>query len=379
MKQKLMLVVLVAAMMVVSGASLAIAKVSGTCDNCHTMHNSQDGSAVVATGPNRALTKGGCVGCHTGTNDGSNVIPYVMSSGAPTYGTNTLAGGNFYWVAGATGTDSMGHNVATDSLADPDALALDASNMPPGFDTTIAGNAGVGTGSWTATQLTCAGTYGCHGSRAVVTTDDFVAMSGAHHGANDAGAYRDGATLADSYRFLNTIKGVEDADREYTVAADDHNQYHGDDRTSAEIASDTPADTTTISALCAQCHGDFHSNAGGIAYNNNVGNSWLRHPTDIDMNEPGIGAEYAAYGGAGTNAYVPEAPVAKVVSDDTVLATVLGGAASDDAIVTCISCHRAHGSPYADLMRWNYPTVNNAASGASTTGCFQCHTTKDDA
>jgi len=297
-----------------------------------------------------------------------------MDTGA-TYGTDTLAGGNFRWVV--AGPDSTGHNVATDSLVGADALALDASNLPPGYDDAQALAAGVVNANWSTNQLTCAGTFGCHGLRDGTATydDEFVAMSGAHHGAEGATAYRAGGTLADSYRFLDGIKGVEDPDREFSVSAADHNQYHGDARTSAEIAADVPADATTISALCGQCHGDFHSNNGGIAYGNDISNSWLRHPTDIDMNHAGIGPEYADYGGAGTNAYVPEAPVASIVTDDTVLPDVLDVAG--DAIVTCISCHRAHGSPYADLMRWDYPTVNSAGGGASSAGCFQCHTTKD--
>jgi predicted CXXCH cytochrome family protein len=41
-----------------------------------------------------------------------------------------------------------------------------------------------------------------------------------------------------------------------------------------------------------------------------------------------------------------------------------------DAIVTCISCHRAHGSPYYKLLRWDY-------AGSISTGCAYCHTSKD--
>ncbi len=294
------------------------------------------------------------------------------------YGTNTLAGGDFYWVATAGGdAEAKGHNVVTESLSARDTAAFTATGLPPGFDGAIATAADVGS-TWATNDLTCAGTYGCHGNPAL-GSDDFVAMSGAHHGAEAATAYRAGGSLADSYRFLLGIKGVEDADWEFTSAADDHNQYHGDARDSAQIASDTPADATTISALCARCHGDFHSNDGGIAYLNDITNSWLRHPTDFDMNASGGTSEYASYGGA-TNAYQVEAPVASEVADATVRATVLQSAG--DAIVTCISCHRAHGSPHDDLMRWDYDPATTAmiagTTSAGNAGCFNCHTTKDD-
>jgi hypothetical protein len=37
-----------------------------------------------------------------------------------------------------------------------------------------------------------------------------------------------------------------------------------------------------------------------------------------------------------------------------------------DARVFCLSCHRAHASPYSDAMRWDY--------GLSPAGCLECHT-----
>ncbi|MDA3786250.1 MAG: hypothetical protein PF568_05105, partial [Deltaproteobacteria bacterium] len=83
--------------------------------------------------------------------------------------------------------------------------------------------------------------------------------------------------------------------------------------------------------------------------------------------------EYGAYGG-NENDYQPGVPVA---SNDlnSVRSTVLQ--AAGDAIVTCISCHRAHGSTNADMLRWNYEDMA-AHAGDNSTGCFACHTTKDD-
>ncbi len=47
------------------------AEISGNCSDCHTMHNSQDDSAMVAyvygsetTGPKDFLLRGTCLGCH---------------------------------------------------------------------------------------------------------------------------------------------------------------------------------------------------------------------------------------------------------------------------------------------------------------------------
>ena len=100
------------------------------------------------------------------------------------------------------------------------------------------------------------------------------------------------------------------------------------------------------------------------------------------MNVASIKAgEYGSYNGV-TNAYSVEAPVA----DNTLVIGVKTALRSQvlqtdgDAIVTCISCHRAHGSPYPDLLRWDYNTdtdVMSAGNSAGNVGCFICHTTKD--
>ena len=338
-----------------------MAQVSGECVNCHTMHNSQGGTNIMNGTDTvyRSLTRGDCVGCHTATGNAPtgllDTIPYVNHTTEPalTVG-GTLAGGSFYWVG--TGTaDVKEHNVKGVVAADGV-----LGNTPPG-------------GTALASQLTCAGTTGCHGDRA--QADEYSALSGSHHAAPLT--ITTGATLATSYRFLNGIKGIEDADWEKTVSATDHNQYYGVGR-----STDAIADTHTISALCGQCHGAFHASSAahnadgvGISYDNTMTSPWVRHPTDFDMNVV-KGSEYGAYGGGvigtGGGAYVPQAPVASGAT--AVLGTVLN--AAGDAVVTCISCHRAHGSNQADLLRWDYTTMD-AHAGSSTSGCFACHTTKD--
>ena len=112
----------------------SIAKVTGPCSNCHTMHSSQGGESVVPGGPLPSLLNTDCNGCHTGINDGNNTTPYVLTTKSePSYkptgteaGTDTLAGGNFYWVA-INGLDRTGHNVAG-------VAGLDSTlgNTPPG-------------------------------------------------------------------------------------------------------------------------------------------------------------------------------------------------------------------------------------------------------
>ena len=333
------------------------AKVSGPCSSCHTMHYSQGGTALGTwgvSGPYHTLLVTDCIGCHTGTNSGGNT-PYVFSSSEPVYNstgteadTTTLAGGNFYWVQ--AGGDAKGHNVSGLCSADG------TLSTPPGFNggRAAADNSTPGGGTWPgAQQVTCAGLYGCHGSHTVDSSMEAI-RGGHHHGVGDAITVP-GSSPEGGYRILVGIAGYEDSDWEYRPSANAHNQYKGVDGAGG-------TDKSTISYLCAQCHGQFHDGT------ENIGSSspWLRHPTDYDMGNTGVSSEYRDYGGV-SNTYQVVTPVGS--SDvSSVKSTV---AFADDSIVTCISCHRAHGTPYYKIMRWDY------AGSAGGGFCANCHTSKD--
>lgn len=351
------------ALIVLLWCGVAQAKVTGPCSSCHTMHNSQNGSVFIADGPNQALLRQDCVGCHTGDNasaNGASVAegtPFVhYTDGVDNYGPagilgSTLAGGTFHFIESLPST---GHNVAgIDTTA----------GSPPGYLIGVADAAGdiPGNGTWSDTdQITCAGTYGCHGNHD--TSNEFEAVNGGHHQGVNGGKIEPGTDTspAAGYRMLVGIAGYEDSDWEYLPTQTSHNQYRG---------STTPgqtADTDTISYLCAQCHGQFHSPIDNLSDVSGGGSPWLRHPTEFSMNKSG---EYASYGGLGTNSYQVATPLASSkIHNVDVVSTINFG---EDSIVTCLSCHRAHGSPYYKSMRWDY-------AGDSTGGlCVNCHTSKN--
>jgi predicted CXXCH cytochrome family protein len=299
-------------------AQAADAAISGACVTCHTMHNSQGGTAMTSGGTAAQdyllISQGTCVGCHTGAAGSlrnSFGAPTVVHTGAPsTY----PAGGSFYWVDdGGAGQDTKGHNVV--GVNDPDGTL---GNVPPG-----------GTA---AAALQC---QGCH-------------VGGGHH-TNTTGTWVSGSSNgANSYRFLTrNVAGYEDTNWEWTKSNSDHNVY--------KAGTDTSG-ANGISNFCAACHGNFHgsANIGGTA------SPWKRHPTDIDLPSTG---EYAAY-----NTYDVTVPVGY----STATAPQAAVEAGENSVV-CVSCHRVHGSPYDDLLRWSY-TMTAGSSG--TTGCFVCHTTK---
>lgn len=339
-----MVLILVLLLPVVSNGKI---KDGISCNDCHTMHNRQSFSTFTANP--EALLNDTCAGCHSGTNTApaTTGYPYVFDpSGAPTYGAtgtsgnDTLAGGNFYWVrTGVPVTDHRkGHNIS--GIADEDNL------YGPGAGAgqlDIPGNPGTKLTA-TSPQLTCAGItelgLRCHGNG---SGSDLESLRPASHHVDDDPTL--GTTVPNSFRFLSGVKGLEDPDWEFSVDGEppaDHNQYKGT----------IGAGTDTITALCAGCHGDFHATGS---------TPFLRHPVDVNL--PGTG-EYARY-----TTYKPEAPVASV-SLAAVLDNVTG---VNEAIVSCISCHRAHGTPWDGLLRWDYKSW----PGGGYDGCGQCHSEKN--
>lgn len=358
--------------LVIAGA--VEAKVTGECSNCHTMHNSQNGLGLVSAGTGAgwsgasvgggtsgqaqgALLVTDCVGCHTSTTDatiltiGSSRIPIVYNTVLPV---NPLAGGNFYWIA--TLGDAYGHNVRGVSAKD---LALAAAP----------GAIGCANSCHTALTLTDAqtdghrknGCQGCHNSVR-------------HHGSDPAGQP---VTAAGGwYRFLSApsghtmlggagVTGIEDPNWEQTPTATNHNIYYGG--TGADDES-----PESMGKFCAGCHYNFHSPGNG-AFNywglDNGGNGspWLRHPADAVIPNSG---EYAAIIGKD---YDPKVPVGKPN-----LSSYNGALVQEGDKVICLSCHRAHGSPNPDMLRWDYSTMLTGTTGAAAgTGCFKCHSTKD--
>ncbi len=227
----------------------------------------------------------------------------------------------------------------------------------------------------TNTTFTCAGKFGCHGDRTI--DDEFMAVKEAHH-YNDSSLKFGGINInnqaltggpigeqvGSSYRFLKGVKGGEDSDWQATADLSDHNEYFGE--TSMKESGRAVPAGNTISGLCAECHGYFHGNES--TETGSSSSPWSRHPTDISL--PGSGTEYAAY-----TTYSVEVPVARTIIPQSPSGSVDPSGTVDD-IVMCLSCHRAHASPYEDLLKFNYADMI-AGDSSKSGGCFTCHTSKN--
>jgi predicted CXXCH cytochrome family protein len=336
---------------------------AGECLDCHAATRA-------------VLLRLDCLGCHAkAINGASNIIdgwPQIALDINATH----LAGGNYKYVFPGPGdTDTHGHNVH--GFGSPIATDGNLGNQPPGYKSDYDPSTGKYQPGNSAAQIMCAGQNGCHGNRNQLSP--ILAMKGTHH-INDSilkfgsgftetgqgggtGNTSDFTTAGKSYRFLYNVHGAEDANWEgVTPGPTVHNEYKGA-QFSSRVQTQTWSDVTTISDLCAECHGKFH--AGGLSSDSGIGSAspWLRHPTDVVLPASG---EYTAY-----TAYSTEAPVARQsIADGTTTAS--GTVTPGTDIVMCLSCHRAHASQYPDALRWDY---SNMSSGR---GCYICHTQKDD-
>lgn len=368
----------------------ADAKVVGACSNCHSMHNSQDGASVMhmgdasnpvgwngsgqltgptLTSPGWNLKVSNCVGCHTSTTNETIItvngtrIPIVNNLIAPTYpptgsSSSVLAGGNFYWVATSGGNptganDNKGHNVGGISAQ----------------DTMFQGKPW---GTYNAPGEPGTGCNGCHNGLDVSGTNCKGCHVPRHHADDSAEVV---GRTGGWYRFLGSVMqwvedpttgvmGIEEDDWERSPASNLHNGYLGTSTAYSHLSGQYMT-TSTIGEKCAGCHSNFHSQMNSDMVN--LSGNWLRHPTDVVLPNEG---EYANY-----TVYNPLAPVAK---QSLAGKRNYSGVDRGSDVVTCISCHRPHGSPYPDMLRWNFEQDCKTSTPNPNCGCFVCHSLKDD-
>jgi len=334
------------------------------CNGCHTMHNSELNAPIdtisslgtqFTTGPMLLRSNdrsGACLNCHgSGTTtsgyhvytEGSDLNPAQLPA---QFG----PGGDFSWlVLGtvASGKDRRGHNI----IAEDFGLAVDGTlTASPG-------------GTYPADSLACSSCHDPHGKYRVIGGTTAQVTTGAP--IVESGSYgADPATLPASeaigvYRFLGgagynqlSTEGTADAfvnDAPIAIVPSTYN-------TASALGGIRAGYGQGMSEWCANCHGDIHNDD----YPTN-----LRHPAGnaADLGTA-IAANYAAYVSSGIvndgsqDEYLALVPFETGQGYDdipglaAVMATVDGPAATDN--VMCLSCHRAHASGFASMLRWNY-------------------------
>lgn len=332
-------VVLMAAALIATFSSPASAAVTGVCSGCHTMHNSQSGtpvaiddSGVLTTTPQGHLAKASCLGCHGKGGSTIGGAPDIFASTS-----NDMTAGGTFDTTIATAMANRHDIIDVFTGGDTSYSGGTVANGTPGAADSTLGK------DMDALTLRCAGADGCHGNHTGADSD--AGIKGYHHGST-------------AYRYLQTkagqaISGKGDAAWEKTASgpgsATSHNVYSSDA-------------TAGISIYCAECHGDFHGTG-----NTQSGTTWIRHPTDAVLT--------GLY--SGVTSITVDYQNTPFAFDDISGLTTTQAYTKTSAEVMCLSCHRAHGSAYSDILRFEYETSVSGepgyAGGGGTTGCLNCH------
>ena len=359
MKRLIFSIAFIVLIMTLSGLSRAM--VTGECSNCHTVHNSQHGNdmqtgyAESSSAKANLLRANNCLGCHASSEntwDGVGGAPIVYNVSEPNYGENDegLAAGNFYYTttaSGASGATSRGHSLdcvgSTDDttpLSDQRASCGSGCHMPDGLSTN--------------------GCESCHFP--------------AHHKGTSYGGWTDADT--GYYRFLGPvpdpdggatghlwgIRGYEDNDWQKSTTSINHNEYSGEEKTT---------DYFSISHFCAGCH--YESSEPVNCKYFSTGDSTYHKANMI------LPADYTNWDGYRESGdsdspgdYHPLLPIArKNITSYTSPSNIVVYNANDTLM--CLSCHRAHASPYDKMLRWDY--VGSAWIDLPDESCKGCHST----
>ncbi|SHJ27161.1 doubled CXXCH domain-containing protein [Malonomonas rubra DSM 5091] len=296
------------------------------CDGCHSMHAGNGNDRFGAQGP--SLTNGSdasstCLNCHDGS-----ARYHVNSAG----GDNTNEGGDFHWTADngyafvqrgnvvAINNNNFGHNML-------------AADFGLANDTDLAAAPG---GGFPSAGFGCTGCHDPHGQAGGGTIGGAlpISVSGSYGEVPAAG------TQAGNYRILydsNRVGFAEDAPIARANSYDGASVQYGDG----------------MSGWCANCHLGFYtqSASGGM------------HPTDVAV--PATYDSYVATGnftGVNATAYDPLVPIerggvtASSELPDPEVAADAGFGTTGTSQVMCLTCHRAHASPFENALRWDYTT-----------------------
>ena len=393
---KVSFIMLVAALLTFGLYSTSNAFHSGgvaECEGCHTMHNSLDGAqmdtdmAQYQAGP--YLLQGtdqasACLNCHQHEGDTGPSSYHISTAEAdmPT-GIAPLQrtpGGDFGWIK-KTYTFVV-RNATLVNEGDRHGHNIIAADFSYNADATITAAPG---GTYPASSLYCSSCHDPHGKLrrnddgSLTTTGKPIRASGSYSNsvnpdANFAvGVYR---LLGGNTYSPASMSGANPftVDPPATVAPSTYNRTEGTTDTRVAYGKG-------MSEWCSNCHSSMLENS----YTS--GMAGLTHPTgdaaDLNANaSAGILTNYTQYvksgsvgGGAGSG-YWSLVPVEEGAADHSV-ATYTGLKANavntglttvpTDPNVNCLSCHRAHASGFASMLRFahenEFMTILDTATG----------------
>lgn len=297
------------------------------CSDCHTVHASKDGQASI---PNPYLLKYSgeiplCLSCHDGTDQNAPDIISNGTSSSPNSVVTTQYSSKYGSSAGLFQSDYL------------------TAQSDFGHDLSGPVTAPLSTGFSRPSGLTCSDCHNIHGSG---NYRNLVSDPNPSH----AGTFNIvlGTNVSETVRVNVTAPNPAAAYDSGNVGLYTANNFRG---------------------WCTDCHDAIAQDAQGTSPAH-----FVRHPADV-----GIGG---SYGHTALSNWL-----AGTTSETTGFGTSIGdsavgiprlryGSASGSSsvtatgdTVTCLSCHKAHGSAHSSGLTWPY--LSNSADSLS--GCQQCH------
>jgi hypothetical protein len=374
------------------------------CYDCHTLHNSEDGAVVINHGGpyarllNQPTVTDVCLACHVYPASAIFKAPAVMSTNGSLPANISHPAGDFYW---SLIDSKKGHNPAK-------SLGVQALSMTS--DQVLIKSPG---GNFSIEDWDC---DSCHGPHNMFGADVTAwrrlrrKVNGIVHTGNETahlGVDTDGGDQGSTDSGHEPILSNDRGDIQgtsYVNHRSDGNPLEGADLLKSYGDTNKNVYRGGFSSFCSCCHGDFHGGNNETESADNgqtrVNSAWVRHPTNIDMNDTVEGRKY------GINTYAKQVvnsqgtspnptgydwryPLAQPDSDFTVKVNIAsmndaGTAIANDRIM-CLTCHKAHASKYANMTRWNTndhafiangdPDFTGAASNGDNPayGCGKCH------
>ncbi len=348
------------------------------CEGCHSMHAPKPGGSSLLVGTDPSST---CLTCHE-TADAAPSGYHVSSTGQP-IPTERTPGGDFAWLkksysygsGGETFTEDgqvHGHNV----VAADNGYAADAVHtIAPG-------------GSFPADQLACISCHDPHGkyrrlaNGTIATTGAPIYASGSYPGAANEPTSTEAVGV---YRLLAgngyskggvTFPGVPAAKVPST-----YNQSEAVTQVRTAYGHAVTGGHVSWGTWCATCHPEMHSTQRYV------------HPVDRTFPR-GVARQYGMYvksgdmKGALATSFLSLVPFVEGTADYALLGahavsdgSQAGGPTSLD-LVSCVSCHRAHASGFASMLRFDvgyefmvkrgaYVGYDNPAVGTTGRGPLQ--------
>lgn len=381
------------------------------CGDCHSLHGSNDGNS--GANYRELLHKKNitdlCLSCHTkgnetpmtadlpSVNNSDWVAPIVMTLDGTDPSGIAMPAGDFYW---SNIDPQKGHNPAYTNGGVATSQSMKADNTlginPPGGS--------IINGDWACNS--CHGIHDRFGAdvsawRQLLRKVNGICVTGdvSAYGVESANG---NCTQNQNYEPVKSNSRGDVQGANYITARKDGNATEGANLFADESDTNKNVYRGGFSSFCAACHGDFHGGNNETRITDNgktrINGAWLRHPSNVRMNEPGIKYGIITYTATisnvqGTNPNPPgydwKYPLVQPANDFTVKKDVVSAndpsTAKGDSQIMCLTCHKAHASKFENMTRWDPGShsfiangeidfTGQVSSGDNTAyGCGKCH------